>query len=128
MTTTRPAAPAALENPVCCGRAMSTISVTDEATELAMVSCSSCSRHAWLQDGALLDREGMLAALKQRIAEAPKPKGGRPKGSGKKQQAAAVPAPRAETDPAVARARDMRAMLSGFRVLGPVVLGAVGLG
>ena len=118
MTTTRPAAAAALDNPVCCGRPMSSISVTDEATELAMVSCSSCSRHAWLQDGALLDREGMLAALKQRIAEAPKPKGGRPKGSGKKQQAAAavVPAPRA--DAAADRARDMRAMLSGFRVHG----------
>ena len=113
MTTTRPA-PAALV-PACCGRPISTISVTDEATELAMLSCSSCSRHAWLQDGVLLDREGMLVALKQRIAEAPKPKGGRPKGSGKKQPAA-VPAPR--TDAAADRARDMRAMLSGFRVLG----------
>lgn len=112
MTTTRPA-PAALV-PVCCGRPMSTISVTDEATELAMLSCSSCSQHAWLQDGVLLDRDGMLVALKQRIAEAPKPKGGRPKGSGKKQPV--VPAPR--TSASAERARDMRAMLSGFRVLG----------
>ena len=113
MTTTRPA-PAALV-PTCCGRPMSTISVTDEATELAMLSCSSCSRHAWLQDGTLLDREGMLVALKQRIAEAPKPKGGRPKGSGKKRPA---PVPASRTDAAAERARDMRSMLSGFRVLG----------
>lgn len=116
MTTPR-TAPASLD-PVCCGRPMSSIAVTDEATELAMVSCSSCSRHAWLQDGALLDREGMLAALKQRIAEAPKPKGGRPKGSGKKQAAAAAAVPAPRSDPSADRARDMRAMLSGFRVLG----------
>ncbi len=103
--------------PVCCGRPMSTISVTDAATELALVSCSACSRHAWLKDGELLDREGMLAAVRQRLAEVPRPRGGRPKGSGKKAAPAAVPATRVE-DETVQRAREMRGMLSGFRVLG----------
>lgn len=108
--------------PTCCSRPMSTISVTDAATELSLLSCSACGRHAWLKDGELLDREGMLAAVRQRLAEAPRPKGGRPKGSGKK--APAVPAPRAAAPaPArdaasAARAADMRNLLSGFRVLG----------
>lgn len=102
---------------------MSTISVTDAATELSLLSCSSCSRHAWLKDGELLDRDGMLAAVRERLAEAPRPKGGRPKGSGKKSgaAAAAVPSPRPPAAPSSAdaeRARDMRNMLSGFRVLG----------
>ena len=124
--TSRPAAPAdaapaaALTvTPACCGRPMSTISVTDAVTELSLVSCASCSRHAWLKDGVLLDREGMLAAVKERLAEAPRPKGGRPKGSGKKPArtpAAPVPAPRAAAE--AERARDMKAMLSGFRVFG----------
>jgi hypothetical protein len=122
------AAPApAAAAPVCCGRVMSAISVTDAATELALLSCSACSRHAWLKDGVLLDREGMLDAVRERLAEVPRPRGGRPKGSGKK----AVPAPRSATpaprpaapapsasEVAAERARDMRSMLSGFRVLG----------
>ena len=54
----------------------------------------------------------MLAAVKARIAEAPRPKGGRPKGSGRKPAA-----PRVE-DEAVRRAREMRALLSGFTVHG----------
>ncbi len=125
--TSRPAAPSAAvapsavaAAPTCCGRPMSTISVTDAATELSLLSCAACSRHAWLQDGALLDRDGMLAAVKQRLAEAPRPKGGRPKGSGKKPARATVPAPRSGV-PAprdAARAQDMKAMLAGFRVLG----------
>ena len=109
--TAAPAAPVAV--PACCGRPMSTISVTDAVTELSLVSCSSCSRHAWLKDGALLDREGMLDAVRERLAEVPRPRGGRPKGSGKK----AVPAPRVE-DAGVLRAREMRGMLAGFRDLG----------
>lgn len=111
----RPAARTA--QPVCCGRPMSTISVTDAATELALLSCSSCSRHAWLKDGELLDRAGMLAAVKERLAEVPRPRGGRPKGSGRKAAPVTAPAPRTE-DAAAQRAREMRGMLSGFRVLG----------
>lgn len=116
--TSRPAPATTTAVPTCCSRPMSTISVTDAVTELSLLSCSSCSRHAWLKDGVLLDREGMLAAVKERLAEAPRPKGGRPKGSGKKpaRTAAPVPAPRAAAD--AERARDMKAMLSGFRVLG----------
>ncbi|MCU1692050.1 MAG: hypothetical protein JWM64_1141 [Frankiales bacterium] len=110
--TDAPSVPAPAQ-PVCCGRPMSTISVTDAVTELSLVSCSSCSRHAWLKDGELLDREGMLAAVRERLAEVPRPRGGRPKGSGKK----AAPAPRVE-DVSAQRAREMRGMLSGFRVLG----------
>ncbi|MCW2713941.1 MAG: hypothetical protein JWN88_988 [Frankiales bacterium] len=114
-----PAAAPAAAAPVCCGRAMSTISVTDAVTELALLSCSSCSRHAWLKDGELLDREGMLSAVRQRIAEVPRPRGGRPKGSGKKAvPAARTPEPTAVDVAAAQRARDMRSMLSGFRVLG----------
>ena len=103
---------------------MSTISVTETATttttELSLLSCSSCSRHAWLQDGELLDREGMLAAVKQRLAEAPRPKGGRPKGSGKKPAAAPrVPSARSsQDDDAARRAREVRQLLSGFTVHG----------
>jgi ribosomal protein L19E len=99
---------------------MSTISVTETgsatASELSLLSCSSCSRHAWLQDGALLDRDGMLAAVRARLAEAPRPKGGRPKGSGKKRQPAPAAAP--VEDDATRRAREMRALLSGFTVHG----------
>lgn len=112
--------------PVCCGRAMSTISVTETGTEsgtstteeLTLLSCSSCSRHAWLQDGQLLDREGMLAAVRARLKEAPRPKGGRPKGSGRK--GAATPKPVPVEDDAVRRAREVRALLSGFTVHGTV--------
>jgi hypothetical protein len=89
--------------------------VTETVSELSLLSCSSCSRHAWLQDGVLLDREGMLAAVKARLAVAPRPRGGRPKGSGRK----AAPAPRVE-DEAVRKAREMRALLSGFTVHGTV--------
>ncbi len=110
-------APRALA-PTCCSRPMSTISVTDAATELSLLSCSACSRHAWLQNGVLLDRDGMLAAVRQRLAEAPRPKGGRPKGSGRK-AAPAVPSPRSGADVTdVDRSREMRSMLSGFQVHG----------
>lgn len=102
---------------VCCGRPMSTISVTETSTELALLSCSSCSRHAWLQDGRLLDRDGMLEAVKARLAVAPRPKGGRPKGSGRK-NVVAVPAARAPEDDSTRRAREVRALLSGFTVHG----------
>lgn len=111
--STRPqAAPVA---PQCCGRPMSTISVTDADSELSLVSCSSCSRHAWVRDGQLLDRDEMLAVVRQRLAEVPRPRGGRPKGSGARQPA------RAEVDPVVQQARqrrveEMRAMLQGFAV------------
>ena len=119
MTTSRTdsAAPQTAAVPVCCGRPMSTISVTDAATELSLLSCSSCSRHAWLRDGELLDREGMLEAVKQRVAEAPRPKGGRPKGSGRK---AAPAAPAAARAAAEERAREVRGLLSGFQVHGTV--------
>lgn len=114
-----PAAVPAAAAAVCCGRSMSTISVTETATatvsELSLLSCSSCSRHAWLQDGVLLDRDGMLAAVKARIAEAPRPRGGRPKGSGRRPAAPAAPRPE---DEVVRRAREMRALLSGFTVHG----------
>jgi len=102
----------------CCGRTMSTISVTQTATatasSLTLLSCSSCSRHAWLQDGELLDRERMLAAVKARLAEAPRPRGGRPRGSGRKPAPVAAPV---END-AVRRAREVRALLQGFTVHG----------
>jgi hypothetical protein len=105
---------------------MSTISVTETGTEsgtstteeLSLLSCSSCSRHAWLQDGQLLDREGMLAAVRARLEEAPRPKGGRPKGSGRK--GVAAPKPEPVEDDAVRRAREVRALLSGFTVHGTV--------
>lgn len=127
MTPPPSAAPAAVLAPavlapavLCCGRPMGAISVTEQAEttvdEVSLLSCSSCSRHAWLQDGVLLDRDGMLAAVKARIAVAPRPRGGRPKGSGRKTPA---PAPRAE-DEAVLKAREMRALLSGFTVHGTV--------
>lgn len=132
--TRRPAAPAAPSTrsapaalPVCCGRPMSTISVTETVTEtsavgatteLTLLSCSSCSRHAWLQDGALLDRDGMLAAVRARLAEAPRPKGGRPKGSGRKSAAPAAPAARRVEDDSARRAREVRALLQGFTVHG----------
>lgn len=114
--------------PVCCGRPMSTISVTETGTEsgisttqeLTLLSCSSCSRHAWLQDGRLLDREGMLAAVRARLEEAPRPKGGRPKGSGRKGSTAPKPAAVPVEDDAVRRAREVRALLSGFTVHGTV--------
>lgn len=116
-TVTADAPAVALSQPSCCGRPMSTISVTEDATELSLLSCASCSRHAWLQDGALLDRDQMLAAVRERLAVAPRPKGGRPKGSGRKSAAAtAVPAPR--TEPDAQRTREIRQMLQGFRVLG----------
>ncbi len=98
---------------------MSTISVTDATSELSLVSCAACSRHAWLRDGELLDREAMLAAVRDRLAEAPRPKGGRPRGSGTKR----TPVARARvTDLQQAerlrRAQEMRGMLRGFSVLG----------
>ena len=124
MPTSRPATTAAAAAPagssvVCCGRPMSTISVTDASATLALVSCSACSTHAWVRDGELLDREGMLAAVRERLAEAPRPKGGRPRGSGTRRTA---PARASVTDLQQAerlrRAQEMRGMLRGFSVLG----------
>jgi hypothetical protein len=103
---------------------MSLISVTDAESSLALMSCSACARHAWMRDGVLLDREQMLAAMKQRIAEAPRPQGGRPRRN-PEAPARRPRAPRAAApveDPAAAerlrRVQEMQAMLRGFEVHG----------
>ncbi len=79
MTPRPAAAPSTAVAAICCSRPMSLISVTDEQSSLALVSCSSCARHGWVRDGVLLDRDEMLVAMKERIAEAPRPQGGRPR-------------------------------------------------
>lgn len=58
---------------------MSTISVTHEESQLSMQTCGACGLHCWMQDGKRLDPEQALAAVRQRLAEAPRPKGGRPR-------------------------------------------------
>lgn len=110
---------------LCCSRPMSLISVTDAESSLALVSCSSCARHAWLRDGVLLDREEMLDAMKQRIAEAPRPQGGRPRRNPdaparprRPARAAAAPAPDPVEAERLRRVQEMQAMLSGFEVHG----------
>lgn len=114
------AAPAAAAVPSCCGRAMSAVSVTEEGTELRLLSCSSCSRHAWLQDGVLLDRAGMLEAVRRRLEHAPKPRPGRPKGSRTQRPArSGGPVVPAVAPPSPGPARpDLPDLLRGFRVLG----------
>jgi hypothetical protein len=57
---------------VCCGKSMSTVSVTDRGAQLTLHSCTSCGRHVWERDGRAVDRAGMLEGMQAFLAE-PRP-------------------------------------------------------
>ena len=72
-----PAAPerVGLPDATCCRRPMTGIEVTSPQSQatavLGLLTCSSCGRHVWLRDGQVLDRDDVLAIVRDRIAEGP---------------------------------------------------------
>ncbi len=55
----------------CCSRPMTRIEVIDAVHHLALDTCAACGGHTWERDGLPLDREGVLDAVRARLAEAP---------------------------------------------------------
>lgn len=58
---------------VCCRREMSSIEVTSPLAApnatLTLHTCSSCGRHVWERDGQVVDRDSIVDAVKERVAE-----------------------------------------------------------
>jgi hypothetical protein len=62
---------------------MTLIEVTSPLAEgtskLSLETCSSCGRHVWQRDGQDLDRDEVLAIVRDRVAEGPTARVPRPR-------------------------------------------------
>ena len=99
---------------ICCGRPMSTISVTSglaqPSSTLALHTCASCGHHVWERDGGEVAPDKVLDAVKARVAEGPLP---RASSTRKPKDRRASPTPRAVPPPRVPD--DVQERLKGFR-------------
>lgn len=60
---------------VCCRQTMGLIEVTSPLGEgtwtLSLQTCSLCGRHVWHRDGEVLNRDAVIAIVRDRMAEPP---------------------------------------------------------
>ncbi len=65
----------------CCRHPMTSIEVSTPLAEgsstLTLSTCSTCGRHVWERDGQVLERDAVLAVVRDRVASGAPPRGGR---------------------------------------------------
>lgn len=48
--------------------------LSEGSSKLSLETCSACGRHVWQRDGHDLDRDEVLAIVRDRVAEGPAPR------------------------------------------------------
>ncbi len=67
----------------CCRRPMTSIEVSTPfaagSSTLALHTCSVCGRHVWKREGQVLERDAVLAIVRDRVEAGPPPRAARPR-------------------------------------------------